>query len=251
MSAEAIAAVLEEVDAADPGAAAGPAPRRFCFVAGTHIATLRGEMPVEQLRVGDHIRARKGSFHIVTEVMVVEFDDLPPDAQSQVGVYPLKRGAIDEGLPRRDIFVSAGQQFELSRRLEIAHAVRMAVRKEGAALRGFRFVLFACPGLPMIRSEGVWTTLTPMERAFPLAPAPTEAEGEADESGAEREEASAAPSPALSDDPPPAASPLLSAGGDATHDGARRPTRRPVSRFLRTPVSMPASHHTATGTPDP
>jgi hypothetical protein len=245
MSAEAIAAVLEEVDAAEPDVSAAPAPRRFCFVAGTHIATLRGEMPVEQLREGDHIRAKKGSFHTVTEVIVVEFDDLSPDAQALVGIYPLKRGAIDEGLPRRDVYVSAGQQFEMSRRLEIAHAIRMAVRKEGAALRGFRFVLFACPGLPMIRAEGVWTTLTPMERAFPAAPV----EVENGESGSEPAEAEAPPSDVP--DAAPQAAPLLSAGGEPARDGVRRPTRRPVSRFLRAPVSVPASHHTATGTPDP
>jgi hypothetical protein len=250
MSAEAIAAVLEEVDAVEPGASAAPAPRRFCFVAGTHIATLRGELPVEQLREGDHIRAKKGSFHTVSEVVVMEFDDLSPEAQALVGVYPLKRGAIDEGIPRRDIYVSIGQQFELSRRLEIAHAVRMAVRKEGPALRGFRFVLFACPGLPMIRAEGVWTTLTPMERAFPVAPPEAEAERETDDTEAEPQEAAAPPPPELRDDPPHAA-PLLSAGGNAARDGARRPTRRPVSRFLRAPLSMPAPHHTPTGTPDP
>jgi hypothetical protein len=44
----------------------------------------------------------------------------------------------------------------------------MAVRKDRAALLpGMRFVVFACPGLPMIRAEGIWTMLTPIERAFP------------------------------------------------------------------------------------
>lgn len=168
MSAEPKSAALDEIDDDQPGGSFLALPRRFCFVAGTHIATLRGEMPVEQLREGDHIRAKKGSFHTVKDVVIVDFDDLPPEAQAQIGLYPLKRGAVEEGLPRRDVYISAGQQFHLSRRLEIAHAVRMAVRKEGAALRGLRFVLFACPGLPMIRAEGIWTMLTPIERAFPM-----------------------------------------------------------------------------------
>jgi hypothetical protein len=168
MSAEPKAAALDEIDDDQPGGYFLSFPRRFCFVAGTHIATLRGEMPVDQLREGDHIRAKKGSFHTVKDVMIVDYDDLPPEVQAQIGLYPVKRGAVEEGLPRRDVYISAGQQFHLSRRLEIAHAVRMTVRKEGAALRGFRFVLFACPGLPMIRAEGVWTTLTPIERLFPM-----------------------------------------------------------------------------------
>ncbi len=166
MSAEATAVVPGEV-AASRGFFAIALPRRFCFVEGTHIATLRGEMPVEHLREGEHIRAKKGSFHIVSEVAVFDYDSLEPEAQAQVALYPVKRGAVEEGLPRRDCYVTSGQQFELSHRLEIAHAVRMAVRKEGAALSGMRFVVFACPGLPMIRAEGIWTMLTPMERVFP------------------------------------------------------------------------------------
>jgi hypothetical protein len=180
MSAEPKAAGHEEIDDDQPGGYFLSFPRRFCFVAGTHIATLRGEMPVEQLREGDHIRAKKGSFHNVKDVMIVDYDDLPPEAQAQIGLYPVKRGAVEEGLPRRDVYISAGQQFHLSRRLEIAHAVRSAVRKEGTSLRGFRFVLFACPGLPMIRAEGVWTTLTPIERLFPMPGSVTE-EGESAE----------------------------------------------------------------------
>lgn len=167
MSVEAIAASNEEVTTRPTGAFAISLPRRFCFVEGTNIATLRGEMPVEHLREGDHIRAKKGSFHTVSDVSTFDYDALEPEAQAEVALYPVRRGAIEEGLPRRDFFVTAGQQFELSRRLEISHAVRMAVRKEGAALGGMRFVVFSCPGLPMIRAEGIWTMLTPMERVFP------------------------------------------------------------------------------------
>jgi hypothetical protein len=167
MSSVATAVVPGEVAAPSRGVFAIVLPRRFCFVEGTHIATLRGEMPVEQLSEGDHIRAKKGSFHVVSEVMVFDYDALAEDTKAQVALYPVRRGAVEEGLPRRDCYVTDGQQFELSRRLEIAHAVRMAVRKDGAALSGVRFVVFSCPGLPMIRAEGIWTMLTPIERVFP------------------------------------------------------------------------------------
>jgi hypothetical protein len=292
MSAEPRAAAPDEIDDDQPGGYALSLPRRFCFVAGTHIATLRGEMPVDQLREGDHIRAKKGSFHTVKDVMIVDYDDLPPEAQAQIGLYPVKRGAVEEGLPRRDVYISAGQQFHLSRRLEIAHAVRMAVRKEGAALRGFRFVLFACPGLPMIRAEGVWTTLTPIERMFPMpqakpaaaseaaepvappprpkpapparraepaaqfqrtAPEPAAAPGAPEAAAKPRAPEPAAPPPAPEPPPArrtsgapvsarrasePAAPPLLSPRAPAP-EGARRAGRRPPTRFLRTPLTIP------------
>jgi hypothetical protein len=300
MSAESKAAALDEIDDDQPGGYSLSLPRRFCFVAGTHIATLRGEMPVDQLREGDHIRAKKGSFHTVKDVMIVDFDDLAPGAQAQIGLYPVKRGAVEEGLPRRDVYISAGQQFHLSRRLEIAHAVRMAVRKEGAALRGLRFVLFACPGLPMIRAEGIWTTLTPIERVFPVPGAAGEP-GDVADTPAPAAEASeprarstrprsvmlapvrlaAGPAPAAitlpsgpaaprraseppapvrrmlepaaparrpSEPAPPArqmsepaavAAPALLSPRPPAPEGARRAGRRPPTRFLRTPLTIP------------
>jgi hypothetical protein len=264
-------------------------------------------MPVDQLREGDHIRAKKGSFHTVKDVLIVDFDDLAPEAQAQIGLFPLKRGAVEEGLPRRDVYISAGQQFHLSRRLEIAHAVRMAVRKEGAALRGLRFVLFACPGLPMIRAEGIWTTLTPIERAFPmpapgadladapapvaeasaprarsarprsvmLAPAPRAAEPEPtavalpskpaapprraseppapqrrmsepdaparriSEAAATARPASVPAEPARRVSEPVAAAPALLSPRPPVPDGVRRAGRRPPTRFLRMPLTIP------------
>jgi len=238
MSAEAIAAVLDAIEAPDPVEDRGPLPKRFCFVEGTHVATLRGEMPVQQLRVGDQIRAKKGSFHSVSDVAVHVFDDLDAEAQAKIALGKVLRGAVEEGIPRRDFYVSEGQQFELSRRLEIAHAIRMTVRKTGDALRGTRFVVFACDGLPMIRAEGIWTTLTPVERVFPasLPEAPPEgAEPAPDEPGAGPEA--------------PAARPVSRLMEAAARTG--RPTRRPLTRMLARPASAPTSHRTETGTPDP
>jgi hypothetical protein len=234
MSADDVAAILEAIEAPEPQEDRTPLPKRFCFVEGTHIATLRGEMPVQQLRVGDHIRAKKGSFHIVSDIASFAYEDLDPEAQAKIGLSQVMRGAIDEGLPRRDYYITEGQQFELSRRLEIAHAVRMTVRKSGAGLRGFRFVVFTCDGLPMIRAEGIWTTLTPIERAFPVLQPDAEEEAEATDGGTEETQDAAPEATAR-----PASAP------------ARRPTRRPLTRMLSRPVSMPALHRTETGTPGP
>ncbi len=216
MSGDAIAAVLEALEAADSGLEPAALPKRFCFVEGTHIATLRGEMPVHAIHV---------------------FDDLDAEAQAKIALGRVLRGAVEEGLPKRDLYVSDGQEFELSRRLEIAHAVRMTVRKSGEALSGLRFVVFACNGLPMIRAEGIWTTLTPIERAFPAA-AP---QAEPADDGAPEAAAEAPAEPA-----PRPVSRLMEA---AARTGG--PTRRPLTRMLSRPVSAPASHRTETGTPGP
>ena len=49
MSADAVAAVLEAIEAPEDGEDRAPLPKRFCFVEGTHVATLRGEMPCSRL----------------------------------------------------------------------------------------------------------------------------------------------------------------------------------------------------------
>ena len=238
MSADAVAAILEAIEEPEAAQDRNALPKRFCFVEGTHVATLRGEMPVQQLRVGDHIRAKKGSFHIVSDVAIYAFDDLEPETRARIALSQVLRGAIDEGLPKRDYFVTEGQQFELSRRLEIAHAVRMTVRKSGEALRGFRFVVFACDGLPMIRAEGIWTTLTPIERAFPAIQADAPPADDAAPAEETRQD----------DDAP---SPDLAARLASAAQSGRRPTRRRLTRILSRPVSAPASHRTETGTPGP
>jgi len=143
------------------------APKRFCLVEGTFVASLRGEMPVVYLREGFYIRSRKGSFHTISRIDTFDATDVSPDRHSSLGLYNIRRGSIEEGMPRRDLWVTEGQQYELSRRLEISHAVRMATRKNAAAMEGLKFVVFTCDGLPMIRAEGVWITATPIEALFP------------------------------------------------------------------------------------
>jgi len=166
MSADAVNAVLQALEEQRMDVSVR-APKRFCFVEGTYVASLRGEMPVEFLREGYYIRSRKGSFHTISDIDTFQAFDVDPDHHSSLGLYNIRRGSIEEGLPRRDLWVTEGQQFELSRRLEISHAVRMATRKTGAAIERLRFVVFTCDGLPMIRAEGVWTTATPVEALFP------------------------------------------------------------------------------------
>lgn len=166
METETLDAVLTALKE-DEAALGGASPGRFCFVGGTHIATLRGEMPVETLRVGEYIRAKKGSFHTVTDVMDLTVADVDEEWHSELGLYQLRRGSVDERIPKRDFYVTEGQQFYMTQRLMIAHALRMTTRKSGKSLEDVHYILFRCDGLPMVRAEGLWTTATPIERFFP------------------------------------------------------------------------------------
>ena len=76
-----------------------------CFLAGTMIATPDGERPVETLEIGDIILTADGSTRAVRWI----------GRQSVVSVfanplrsYPIRitAGALGEGLPKRDLFLS-------------------------------------------------------------------------------------------------------------------------------------------------
>ena len=80
-------------------------PSHECFLAGTRIATPDGERPVETLEIGDIILAADGSTRAIRWI----------GRQSVVSVfanplrsYPIRiaAGALGDGLPKRDLFLS-------------------------------------------------------------------------------------------------------------------------------------------------
>ena len=77
-----------------------------CFVTGTRIATARGEVPVEQLRIGDRVRTRGGRLRPVVwlgqRMVTCHRHPRPQDA------WPVRieAGAFGRGRPRRDLFLS-------------------------------------------------------------------------------------------------------------------------------------------------
>ena len=78
----------------------------ICFLSGTHIATPRGEIAIENLRVGDHVETLSGTADIkwIGEMSFTR----RTGAAWTANVAPIKisRGAIDGVLPARDLYVS-------------------------------------------------------------------------------------------------------------------------------------------------
>ena len=76
-----------------------------CFLTGTMIATPDGERPVETLEIGDTILAADGSTRAIRWIgrqsVVSVFAD-------PIRSYPIRiaAGALGEGLPKRDLFLS-------------------------------------------------------------------------------------------------------------------------------------------------
>lgn len=94
-------------------------PNLVCFAAGTRIATARGEVTVEDLRVGDLVLAAHGGAPLQpvmwlgrTRVNVARQAD-----RTKVAPILIKAGALADGVPHRDLRVSPEHAMFLDGRL--------------------------------------------------------------------------------------------------------------------------------------
>lgn len=78
----------------------------ICFCAGTRIATPRGEVPVEDLAVGDAVLNAAGEAVTIRWIGRREVSVAEQLARPEVRPVRIRRGALGEGRPRRDLRVS-------------------------------------------------------------------------------------------------------------------------------------------------
>ena len=81
-----------------------------CFCRGTHIATPGGEVPVERLRAGDLVTTLSGAHR---RLRWVGFGRslVTPRLRDHASVVVLRRDALAEGVPHRDLYVTHGHSF--------------------------------------------------------------------------------------------------------------------------------------------
>ena len=80
-----------------------------CFVDGVRLATARGEVPVEQLRQGDLIVTLVGLERVLQPIRWIgnRLLDLPVNATPRDGApIRVRRNALGDGVPRRDVLLS-------------------------------------------------------------------------------------------------------------------------------------------------
>lgn len=85
---------------------AAPGTYVYCFLVGTHIATADGERPIEELLVGDQVMTAGGSSATVKWIGRMTLPVTPFNRNSVLPVL-VRRGALGNGVPHRNLYVSA------------------------------------------------------------------------------------------------------------------------------------------------
>ncbi len=82
-----------------------------CFCRGTRILTERGEVPVEELAVGDQVKTLSGEIKPIVWIGVGR--DLVTPANKLARPVIVRRGALAENVPHRDLYLTHGHSLYL------------------------------------------------------------------------------------------------------------------------------------------
>lgn len=85
-----------------------------CFTPGTLIATARGEVPVESLRVGDKVITRDNGLQEIRWFGRKELTHQMLDAAPHLRPVLIRKGSLGRGLPERDMLVSPNHRLLVS-----------------------------------------------------------------------------------------------------------------------------------------
>ncbi len=129
-----------------------------CFLPGTLIATERGEVAIEGLAIGDRLPTADGSF---ATVRWVAQQTVAAPFSPRVTTYPIRisAGALGNGLPRRDLFVSPQHAMVLDGRLVTAAALvnGTSITQVAQMPARFQYLHIEVDGHRVIFAEGAAT----------------------------------------------------------------------------------------------
>jgi hypothetical protein len=94
-----------------------------CYVAGTRILTETGEMPVEEVKIGDRLPTLHGGLRAVKWIGRRSYDGRFIARNKRALPVCIKAGALRDGVPKRDLWVSPGHAIYVDGAL--VHAGRL------------------------------------------------------------------------------------------------------------------------------
>ena len=139
-----------------------------CFTPGTLIATPRGQVPVEQLHVGDKIITRDNGIQEIAWLGQKEMPGKQLIANPHLKPILIKAGALGNGLPERDMLVSPNHRVLVASDLtqlyfeerEVLAAAKHLVGSGGihqVDVTNTTYIHFMFERHEVVLSDGAWT----------------------------------------------------------------------------------------------
>lgn len=139
-----------------------------CFTPGTAIATPKGEVLAEDLRIGDRIVTRDNGLQPITWIGKKRIDYKQLNALPTVRPILIKEGAIGGGLPERDMLVSPSHRMlivsEFAQlyfdRAEVLVAAKHMLNMDGVEISNQPYITYLpimCENHEIILSDGTWS----------------------------------------------------------------------------------------------
>ncbi len=127
-----------------------------CYREGTRIATETGETKVEELQAGDVLRTADGG---TTSVKWLAWQTVDPRTQHPAMINPIRiaAGALAEGVPARDLFVSPDHAIEIDGTLYHASTLvngSTITQQKPATLDPFRYYHVETEAHELLLAEG-------------------------------------------------------------------------------------------------
>ena len=134
----------------------------ICYLRGTSIATASGEMAVEEIKIGDLVATRAGGLRPVRWIGRQSFARrFVRNNRSKVPVH-IRAGALGNGLPARDLFISPGHSMLVGEVLILARNLVNGVtitQDFGTAghVESIEYYQLELGGHDCILAEGSWS----------------------------------------------------------------------------------------------
>jgi len=139
-----------------------------CFTPGTLIATPKGPVPVEQLQVGDRVMTRDNGIQEIRWTGARRLSAGELAMASHLQPVMIRRGALGNGLPERDMMVSPNHRVLVANdrtalyfdEHEVLVAAKHLVGIEGITAlvsAGTTYLHFMCDRHEVVLSDGAWT----------------------------------------------------------------------------------------------
>ncbi|WP_417727242.1 Hint domain-containing protein [Roseovarius sp.] len=139
-----------------------------CFTPGTAIATPRGEMPVEELRVGDKVITRDNGLQEIRWIGQRDLSGSELMRSPHLRPILIRAGALGHGLPERDMLISPQHRILLNsdraalyfEEREVLAAAKHLVEIEGVEqikTTAATYIHFMCDQHEVVLSNGTWT----------------------------------------------------------------------------------------------